>query len=1036
MRPLLTTLFLIGLFSLQNIAGQNRYNNLELTNSAVEVTFSSRGIISIVSPGDKFRANPVRGLWGAPVVTYKIADGDWLSLYRGETTMTSLSSEAVDPNSATPHIPTIETTLSSIPSEVVISRPASRLTPDIETARDSVPESNHTSTPGATINSESGSGFSPASEISYNPDSEIPRISASQSEHMFTSGTVFTSGIYTDSKPKPQPAPSSQTSRVVYTDNVTGTPLRMDQTFTLDEKSINWTITLATTMEFPVLIGDLGIPFPWKTPSGVTSQDIFEKGFVKHHYISGDGSFIFFAKPSGEPPFLLVTAGEATHLEYFKNQDSYVAYIHSGRSAETDTAGTWRQQHTTCLLQPAGHEGSSISYSFNIEWADSYDELRQKLYEKGHFDIRVVPGMTLPSDLTAKFSLHTKNRIDSIVPEYRNSTSLDYLGEKTGGHHIYEVGFKRLGENMLTVYYNGGLKTYLEFFSTEPLETLYKKRAGFLVKSQQHRVPDKWYDGLFSIYDMKNSVLRGPENSDGYDYWWGYVLASDDPALCKAPYVAAKNVWYPNRKEIEAVEYYLERFVWGGLQRTSSETPYPYGIYGTPNWMVNRDPVLRAGVKNQNLDKMNIWRSYDYPHIIMLYYHMYQIASYYPDMVSYLDADGYLERAWQTARAYFIYPYKILPWYDTYKWGCYNEVVIEELITALEEKGRVEEAGWLRNEYEKKVKYFIYDDLYPFRSEYAIDRTAFESSYAFARYGVQNSMKPDTNLWYDVKLEKWWSHPSVNRDDAREFMDRQHYAGLAVRGWLETKYFLLGSDFTTSSDLHCLSYMAKMGGWSILDYGLRYASDPFDWLQLGYASYLSSWALMNSGTPESEYGYWFPGKENDGAMGWAFMSAKSGPAWIRKNIERGAWFYDGEADLGLGAAFRMASTVLANDPLFGWIAYGGKLETGNRIVSVVPSDGVRSRLWIVDKTERIGIELNRDGFMKEMPVKWVEKKGTIEFIIENRSGGTHKTRLTIISDRIWEILQNGAVKGEYRPGDTFFELEISGSNNITLKRKT
>ena len=32
---------------------------------------------------------------------------------------------------------------------------------------------------------------------------------------------------------------------------------------------------------------------------------------------------------------------------------------------------------------------------------------------------------------------------------------------------------------------------------------------------------------------------------------------------------------------------------------------------------------------------------------------------------------------------------------------------------------------------------------------------------------------------------------------------------------------------------------------------------------MGYASYLSSWALLNSGTPESNYGYWYPGQAND-----------------------------------------------------------------------------------------------------------------------------------------------------------------------------
>jgi hypothetical protein len=100
--------------------------------------------------------------------------------------------------------------------------------------------------------------------------------------------------------------------------------------------------------------------------------------------------------------------------------------------------------------------------------------------------------------------------------------------------------------------------------------------------------------------------------------------------------------------------------------------------------------------------------------------------------VKYLGARGYLHRAYNTARAYFTYPNEILPWYETYKWGCYNELVILDLIAALEREGFPDRAAWLRGEWEKKVKYFVYDDKYPFRSEYAIDRTAFESSCARA----------------------------------------------------------------------------------------------------------------------------------------------------------------------------------------------------------------------------------------------------------------------------------------------------------------
>jgi hypothetical protein len=119
------------------------------------------------------------------------------------------------------------------------------------------------------------------------------------------------------------------------------------------------------------------------------------------------------------------------------------------------------------------------------------------------------------------------------------------------------------------------------------------------------------------------------------------------------------------------------------------------------------------------------------------------------------------------------------------KWGCYNELVILGLIAALEAEGRAEDARWLRAEWEKKVKYFIYDDAYPFRSEYSFDTTAFESSHAIARYALANELVPDENSWYDVNLKKWWSHPEVPRQAVHDFMDRQLRANLAARGMIE-----------------------------------------------------------------------------------------------------------------------------------------------------------------------------------------------------------------------------------------------------------
>ena len=70
------------------------------------------------------------------------------------------------------------------------------------------------------------------------------------------------------------------------------------------------------------------------------------------------------------------------------------------------------------------------------------------------------------------------------------------------------------------------------------------------------------------------------------------------------------------------------------------------------------------------------------------------------------------------------------------------------------------------------------------------------------------------------------------------------------------------------------------------------------------ASSLSSWALVNSGTKASGYGYWFPGEHNDGATGGGFMPEATGRAWIGKTMSRGAWYYSAEEDVGYCAAIR------------------------------------------------------------------------------------------------------------------------------------
>ncbi len=838
---------------------------------------------------------------------------------------------------------------------------------------------------------------------------------------------------------------------VSYTSGGPSEPLKVVETFKTDGRVLDWTIDLETTGKLAVQVGDLGISVPSVGPMGENPIQIFERGFLKHQFVSGHGSFFYFVRASGAPPFLLVTVLPGTKLEYSAGgggRGGTQVFVHSARTGGAETRGTWRQAHTTLDLASAGTPGSKASYGFRMRWAGSYEELRETLYREGLFNIRVVPGMTVPEDLTARFSLRTKAKIEKIEAEFPGLTKIKTLESPATGRGVYEVAFEKLGENMLTIVHDGGRRTFLEFFVTEPMETLIKKRARFIVDKQQIKDPAKWWNGVYGPYDMAAKVTRTIEDPDIFLDRMVYALTCDDPGLAKAPFIASKNVTFPDRKEIESLEYYLEHFVWGGLQRRGDEHPYPYGVYGTPHWYVNRDPARRKAYAESlaskekalsDLGKEHVWRSYDYPHVVMLYFHMYQIAKMYPGMSTYLDAAGYLDRAWETARAFYTYPYEIYPeYYETTKWGLYNELVVLDLIDALEAEGFRAQADWLRAEWEKKVKYFVYDDLYPFRSEYAFDRTAFESTYALAKYGSTRDMKPDRDLWFDLKLKKSYSHPLVRREDSRAFMDRQLASGLVVRGWLNPAYYTLGCD-------PGVSYMAAMGGWGVLDYALNFAPRPFEWLQLGYASYLSSWCLMNTGRPETNFGYWYPGPENDGASGWQFQSAKAGGAWMGSSypggvtVPRGPWRYDGEIDLGYGGALRMAATVLTRDPVFGWFAYGGAMTEREGELEINPRDGLRRRFHVVipdaalpfpEDIRRLKLELGRDGFAADGRIVMDKSLDKISFTVENRTADVHDTtlRLSLPAHTAYELLQDGRPVPMLMTGDWDYpwraELEV------------
>lgn len=227
-------------------------------------------------------------------------------------------------------------------------------------------------------------------------------------------------------------------------------------------------------------------------------------------------------------------------------------------------------------------------------------------------------------------------------------------------------------------------------------------------------------------------------------------------------------------------------------------------------------------------------------------------------------------------------------------------------------------------------------------------------------------------------------------------MARVNTANTCLRGWLETAYYHYGSDYRQQAgDWYTLSYMSQLGGWAMLDYALHFAGDSPDFIRLGYGGYLSSWALMNTGTADSDYGYWYPGQGNDGAAGGGFEPSPYNTNWLQQPVRRGAWYYGSEQDLSFCGAMFAAATILSDDPIFGRICYGGDWQPSGPDIAITPKDGVRQRFHALLDVGTIHLELENDRFTDGPSITLDSDLSQVSFDLESPNPSAHETRLTL-----------------------------------------
>ena len=200
-------------------------------------------------------------------------------------------------------------------------------------------------------------------------------------------------------------------------------------------------------------LGDIGLPLPFNKQFVRDNLANYTQVVARHSFISGHGSFLFWQRPNGVGPYLVMTPLPGTKLEYYEEIDPhpsttsvpYRVYIHSALTGGKETRGTWRQPHTSVTLSPQGSEDDRVAYGFCLQWAEDYEGVRDVPYRENLFDVHVVPGMTVPIDLGATFSIRTKQSGYGIAAEFPEQTRIEVLDEPQIDTRSYQVRFTRSG---------------------------------------------------------------------------------------------------------------------------------------------------------------------------------------------------------------------------------------------------------------------------------------------------------------------------------------------------------------------------------------------------------------------------------------------------------------------------------------------------------------------------------------------------------------------------------------------------------------
>ncbi len=568
---------------------------------------------------------------------------------------------------------------------------------------------------------------------------------------------------------------------------------------------VAWDLELRNRGRASIEIGELGFPLAFNNfydGFGWTDEQLkklWNSRLYIHKFIGGAASWLFAQRMTAESPGLLVFPGENTGWEFFTHVPSSlttphqweglpIVYVYSRASAEREGWKGWPNDHSSLILEPG--DAKSFQMRFVPTERDKQDGVFQALAACGRPAIRLLPSAVAPIDVGVAVEVAGATPAKFFVSR---EAQIETDSDEEGGFCFVKPS--EPGPLKVSFEDTKGRLSHAHLMFTEPIESLIRKRANWIVSHQVHNDPSLPIDKAILL---ANSAT-GERVIDQEEYAGS---AGVECSLADALFLAEKNAHYPDRNEIRILDEYISDFLLDDVQNPG-------------------DMSVGSVLGDIAMVGSYAGRPLNYPHAFNLYHAMYSIAANYGE--TRLQPEVYLQRACQTALAMFKFGWR----HYVRTVGLLGYARIYDLVNDLTKNGMNEDLEKLMPAIEERAEE-ITAQQYPYAGESVLDTSGFEDVFSAARF-----LKNDEHLERTMRCAfaarslspSWWWYGSDKR--SWDGADSTPLRALGDRGEAclahttipnSLMFFMsMDRDYLAISDAHMrLAFGGMMGPWALI----------------------------------------------------------------------------------------------------------------------------------------------------------------------------------------------------------------------------